>query len=97
MKFSNETLTLLFLCQSAKYFWIDDVYVTGYLRAMLNITLVDTSKYQMFDPAKLLERKAMLTPDLYLEDYINTLVGRGEQQMRVGINIKINNPMENVN
>ena len=58
--------------------------MTGYLRAKLNITLVDTGKYQRYNERQVLKRKALLKPNLYLNDLINTLVGRGEDQMKVG-------------
>ena len=58
--------------------------MTGYLRERLNITLVDTSKYENYKGRQVLRRKAMLKPNLYLNDFINTLVGRREDQMKVG-------------
>lgn len=69
--------------KTRKFFWIDDVFVTGFLREDLNITFVDTNKYQMLDAGTMLKRKAVLKPNLYLEDYINTLVGRGEHQLKM--------------
>jgi hypothetical protein len=66
-----------------KHLWIDDVYVTGFLRRTLNITMIDTGKYQMLRAKNLLKRKAILSPDLYLKDYMNTLVGRGKSRMKV--------------
>ena len=38
-------LDLLF--QAAKYFFIDDVFVTGYLREKLNLTFIDSTDYQV--------------------------------------------------
>ena len=69
--------------QTTKFFWIDDVYVTGFLRAKLNITLVDMSQYQMLDSKQLLARKALLNPKFFDEDYINTLVESGKDSLRV--------------
>ena len=40
------SLRVLFL-QAAKYFFIDDVFVTGFLRKELNLTLVDSKAYQV--------------------------------------------------
>ena len=60
------------------------------MREDLNITLVDTTKYQMLDAETMLKRKAVLKPNLYLEDYINTLVGRGEHQLKVLKDVKSN-------
>ena len=33
--------------QDAKYFFIDDVFVTGFLRKELNLTLIDSKAYQV--------------------------------------------------
>ena len=38
---------LSFLFQDAKYFFIDDVFVTGFLRKDLNLTLIDSKAYQV--------------------------------------------------
>jgi hypothetical protein len=35
--------------QLEKYFYIDDVFLTGFLRQKLNITLVDTNEYQVLE------------------------------------------------
>ena len=74
---------VLLYFQSTKFLWIDDVYVTGFLRRNLNITMINTGKYQILGAKKLLKRKSILSPNLYLNDYINTLVGRGESKMKV--------------
>ena len=71
---------LLLYFQSTKFLWIDDVYVTGFLRRNLNITMINTGKYQILGAKKLLKRKSILSPNLYLNDYINTLVGRGQNE-----------------
>eukprot|EP00090_Calanus_glacialis_P029547 TRINITY_DN47413_c0_g1_i1.p1 TRINITY_DN47413_c0_g1~~TRINITY_DN47413_c0_g1_i1.p1 ORF type:complete len:227 (-),score=62.81 TRINITY_DN47413_c0_g1_i1:75-755(-) len=74
---------LVQMAKSTKFLWIDDVYVTGFLRRNLNITMINTGKYQILGAKKLLKRKSILSPNLYLNDYINTLVGRGESKMKL--------------
>ena len=70
--------------QTSKYFWIDDVFVTGYLRDQLNISLVDTQKYQTYSPAEMLKIKSNLNQNQYHRDYINTLLwSRGPNQKKV--------------
>ena len=43
----HEYPTFTYLLQAAKYLFIDDVFVTGFLRKELNLTLVDSKAYQV--------------------------------------------------
>jgi len=69
--------------KAAKYFFIDDVFVTGFLREELNITLVDSKDYQTLDANQLLRTKAVQSPHTFVKDKINGLLNRGPDHLRI--------------
>ena len=56
---------------SVKFFWIDDVWVTGYLAQHLNIQHLDMVKYWTMNKGKLLLYKSIQNPDIYNEDFVS--------------------------
>jgi len=69
--------------KAAKYFFIDDVFVTGFLREKLNITLVDSKDYQTLDAHQLLRTKAVQSPHTFVKDKINGLLNRGPDHLKI--------------
>ena len=56
--------------QNVKFFWIDDVWVTGYLAQDLNITHLDLAKHWTMHTSALLLAKSIQSPVLYHTDYL---------------------------
>jgi len=54
-----------------KFFWIDDVWVTGYIAKHLKILHQDCIKYWTISSEKLLLYKAIQSPDFYCPDYMS--------------------------
>ena len=56
---------------SVKFFWIDDVWVTGYIASFLNIHHLDITKYWTMKKGQLLLYKSIQNPDIYHEDFVS--------------------------
>ena len=59
-----------------KFFWIDDVWVCGYLAEHLNIRHLDMIKYWTPRPYQLLLYKSVQNPDIYHEDFVSGPMNR---------------------
>ena len=57
--------------QIVKFFWIDDVWVTGYLASHLHIHHLDMMKYWTMQKGQLLLYKSIQNPDIYQEDFVS--------------------------
>ena len=56
---------------AVKFFWIEDVWVTGYLAQHLNINFLDMDQYWTIHSGKLLLYKSLQNPDIYHEDFVS--------------------------
>ena len=54
-----------------KFFWIDDVWVTGYIAEHLQINHLDMIKYWTMSKGQLLLHKSIQSPAIYHQDYIS--------------------------
>ena len=59
------------MARTARFFWIDDVWVTGYLARELGIEHQDLSKYWTMKPGTLLLYKSIQNPSIYHRDFIS--------------------------
>ena len=62
-----------------KFFWIDDVWVTGYIARHLNITHLDISKFWTMQSKQLLLYKSVQNPTIYHEDFVSGPMDRDEE------------------
>jgi hypothetical protein len=65
--------------ENYKFFWIDDVWVTGYLAQDLNITHLELASFGSLwtlSTSNLLMAKSVQSPELYHSDYIAGLMSR---------------------
>ena len=56
---------------AVKFFWIDDVWVTGFLARHLAIQHLDIIKYWTMQRGRLLLYKSIQNPDIYHEDFVS--------------------------
>ncbi|XP_023330624.1 beta-1,3-galactosyltransferase 1 isoform X3 [Eurytemora carolleeae] len=56
--------------QSAKFFWIDDVWVTGYLVKALGFRHIDMIEFFKVEMEKVLLMKSVQDPKIYHKDYL---------------------------
>jgi hypothetical protein len=54
----------------SNYFWIDDVWVTGFLAREIGITHLDLAKHWTMHTSALLLAKSIQSPELYHSDYL---------------------------
>lgn len=59
-----------------KYLYLEDVFVTGFLRQQLNITMIDTMVYETRSQNLLLKQKMVQSVHTYRKDHINGLLDR---------------------
>ena len=62
-----------------KFFWIDDVWVTGYIARHLDITHLDIIKFWTMNKAQLLLYKSIQNPTIYHEDFLSGPMDREEE------------------
>ena len=62
-----------------RFFWIDDVWVTGYIARDLNITHIDMMKYWTMNKGQLLLYKSIQNPTIYHEDFLSGPMDRDEE------------------
>jgi len=67
---------LVQMALSTKFFWIDDIYVTGFLAEKLGITHVDLHKNNNLNTKLGLRTKASQSTAVFLEDFIATQMER---------------------
>ena len=67
----DTAMRLAAVAQTARFFWIDDVWVTGYLARELGIQHQDLSKYWTMKPGTILLYKSIQNPVIYHRDFIS--------------------------
>ena len=67
----GTAMRLAAVAQTARFFWIDDVWVTGYLARELGIQHQDLSKYWTMKPGTILLYKSIQNPIIYHRDFIS--------------------------
>ena len=56
---------------TVKFYWLEEVWVTGYLAEYLNIPHIDMTKYYIFHKGELMLDKSMQNLDIYNEDFVS--------------------------
>ena len=57
---------------STKYFWIDDIWVTGFLAEKVGIKHQDMIRYWTMSTEQLMLMKSMQSPDVYHRDFLSS-------------------------